>query len=348
MAPPSPPRHRLIHQSLRSPPLLPSLLLSLSLTLGLLVHLTSHTPFSNVPSLRTLPEEHPHNLCPRSPPTPPIYIFLHLHKTAGNNLKTALFSFASRNHLSLHHTCHRTAGDSTFQAFWFNRDKPSNAIDCNLDALATLPADRRAKLDLVMGHQFVGAHSLFPARDVRYFTFVRHPLVRKTSHFLHFEGEPSIKRLGTYLMERNRNYMTKRLATDVFPSEVGADLRGRFVDVDNFATRAALRAAKRNLQKRFFFVGLVERYHESMCVLDKLLRLACGREGNLAKVGFRVEKLVATHENSRGGTNEWVDRLSKRVKNAALRAESADVELYRFAEMLFEQKLRQYPECSEK
>lgn len=214
--------------------------------------------------------------------------------------------------------------------------------------MASLPADRRAKLDLIMGHQFVGAHSLFPARDVRYFTFVRHPLIRKTSHFLHFEGAQSMKRLGTYLIERNRNYMTKRLATDVFPSEVGADLQGRFVDVDNFATRAALRAAKRNLQERFFFVGLVERYRESVCVLDKLLRVACGREGKLARIGFKVEKVVGARENSRGGTNEWVNRLSKQVKSAALRAESADIALYRFAEMLFERKLSQYPECIEK
>lgn len=142
--------------------------------------------------------------------------------------------------------------------------------------------------------------------------------------------------------------MTKRLATDVFPSEVGADLRGRFVDVDSFATRAALRAAKRNLQERFFFVGLVERYRESVCVLDKLLSVACGREGRLANVGLKVEKIVETREKFRGKTDEWIKRVSKEVKKAALRAEGADVELYRFAEMLFERKLRQYPECVEK
>lgn len=278
----------------------------------------------------------------------PLYVFLHLHKTGGNSLKTSLFSFAKRNGLGLHHTCHATSGDGLLSAWWFHRTKRmGKGLDCNLDVLAALPSHKRAKIDLVMGHQFVGAHSLFPDRDVRYFTFVRHPLARKVSHFIHFErGKPGKRSMTRYLVERNRNYMTKRLATDVRAGELATDLRARFVDLDSFAARAALRAAKHNLVDRFFFVGLQERYAESVCVLARILNAACGRESKLAReFAMRPEKVVRNRENERGETKQKIEAMSEAVKGAVLRAESADVELYRFAERLFENKLRKYPEC---
>lgn len=141
--------------------------------------------------------------------------------------------------------------------------------------------------------------------------------------------------------------MTKRLATDTTHSEVAVDLRARFVDVDNFAARAALRAAKRNLQHRFFFVGIVERYQESVCVLDRILRIACGRKGKLGTVGLDVGRVVKSRHNYRGNTQNWVDKVGKRVRTAALKAEAADWQLYRFALELFESKLEMYPECRE-
>lgn len=216
-----------------------------------------------------------------------------------------------------------------------------------MDVLATLPHEKRATVDLVMGHQFVGAHSLFPGRDVRYFTFVRHPLARKVSHFVHFErGKPGKRSIARYLVERNRNYMTKRLATDVRAGEIATDLRARFVDLDNFAARAALRAAKRNLVDRFFFVGLQERYAESVCMLARILNAACGRQGKLARdFALRQDNMLRNRENERGETWNRIQTLPQAVKNAALRAESADLELYRFAQRLFEDKLAGYPEC---
>lgn len=309
-------------------------------------------------ALRALPEEpgslraraHAPVSCAsgRRPGPKPLYVFLHLHKTGGNSLKTSLFAFARRNGLGLHHTCHATHADGLLSAWWFHRVKKTGAgLDCNLDVLAAMPVEKRDRIDLVMGHQFVGAHSLFPHRDVRYFTFVRHPLARKVSHFLHFErGKAGERSLARYLVERNRNYMTKRLATDVRAGELATDLRARFVDLDSFAARAALRAAKRNLIDRFFFVGLQERYAESVCVLARILNAACGRDGKLAgEFVMRPEKVVRKSVNQRGETMRKIDGMSKTLKAAVLRAESADVELYRFAERLFEEKMKMYPEC---
>lgn len=142
--------------------------------------------------------------------------------------------------------------------------------------------------------------------------------------------------------------MTKRLATDTKHTEVGVDLRARFVDVDHFAARAALRAAKRNLQNRFFFIGIVERYQESVCVLDRILSVACGRKGKLGTVGLNIRHVVNGRENYRGTTQGWVEKVGKRVRAAALEAEAADWELYRFALTLFDAKLQMYPECRDR
>lgn len=234
-------------------------------------------------------------------------------------------------------------------AWWFNRRREDRgSLSCNLDVLAAMSRKQRNSIDMVMGHQYVGVHSLFPGRDARYFTFLRHPLARKVSHFVHFEKRKTDPGMMTrYLVERNRNYMVKRLATDANAGEIAADLRGRFVDVDNFAARAALRAAKRNLASRFFFVGLQERYEESVCMLSRIMNAACGRKGHkLAKQApMRSKKVLALKENERGRTQRIIDDMSPLLKSAVLRAEAADVDLYRFAQQLFEEKLKMYPEC---
>lgn len=291
-------------------------------------------------SLRTLPEERG-LACPSARP---LYVFLHLHKTGGNSLKQGLFRFTKKNRLRLHHTCHRARRDDPLKAWWFARNKDLNGYDCNLEDLTRMPPKLRNNVDFVVGHQYFGVHRLFPRRDARYFTMVRKPLIRKLSHFNHFERNRSA--LHSYLIEHNRNYMTKHLSSNDIAGEVTTDLRARFIDIEAFAARAALRAAKRNLATRFFFVGLHERYGESMCILSHILNVSCGRQRRLStNLLLDTAELNAQKENVRGGSVKLLQKLSRSVKQAALRAEDADVQLYRFARRLFEEKLAMYPQC---
>lgn len=310
--------------------------------------------------------------------SPPVYVFVHLHKTAGNNLKIALIGFAKRNGLKLYHTCHRAVPDSRFARWWFNRRKDPDGIDCNLAQFADLPRQQRLNYDLIVGHQSIGVHSLIHPRDARYFTFLRHPLRRKISHYAHFEASSALRNitkmltsstirssavsklqpellhalhdeqshLTRYLTQENRNYMVKRLSAGSYTSEIGADIRARFVDVDVFAARAALRAAQRNLVKRFFFVGLQERYEESMCILASILNSACYRNGRHAsRRPFDPQKVVQSHVNERETSQVLLDSLPQFLSKATLRAEDLDVRLYKFAQALFEDELRRYPHC---
>lgn len=368
--------------------------LALLLLVFVVLPLTVTTPPT---LLRALPEEHPPHRCPATK-SPPVYVFLHLHKTAGNTLKRALFSFARRNKLSLHHTCHPAVPDTPFTAWWLNRRKAPAALDCNLDSLSSLPRPALRNISFVVGHQHHGAHTLFPHRPVRYFTVLRHPLHRKISHFYHFESRNSS--LAHYLLSSNLNYMTKRLATRAPASEISLHFRARAIDIDAFAARAALSAAREHLARNFFFVGLHERFPESVCVLASILNRACmtGRrkhslvspqlmaylraqvpEGRKAHEGFgtgaqreiekgldaattererkrRVGRLawrflfphrfaLRSKDNVRGRVDDALSTLSKRVVDKALRAEATDVQLYRFGQTLFEQKLGEYPRC---
>lgn len=300
--------------------------------------------------------------CDRGKEEKPLsYVFLHLHKTAGNNLKEALFGFAKRNSLHLYHTCHPSEGDDILSAWWFQRRKKANVdYDCNLFSFAKLPYHKRNSFDLVVGHQYLGVHDVMPARDVRYFTFMREPLARKVSHFQHFETKPVRGkerrvadgldvRLWTYLTSRNRNYMTKRLSTGRVSSEILTDVRSRLIDSSPAFGRVALASAQANLLNRFFFVGLQDRFAESLCILTNLLNTACysGNRGINENGGKRLNpgKISRRRVNFRGRAKRGVRALPPAVKEAALSAEALDVELYALATKLFEQHLSKHPEC---
>lgn len=286
------------------------------------------------------------------------YVFLHLHKTAGNHLKKALMSFAKWNRLRLYHTCRPTMGDALLNSWWFHRSKRIGIdLDCNLEEFARLPTKNRSSFDFVVGHQYFGIHNLVPRRKVEYFTFVRHPIARKVSHFAHFEAqkhkreETSLleaktrERLVNYLLQRNRNYMVKRLAASSVPSEIVADLRSRLVDGDLESGRAAIRQAMRNVQDRFFFVGVFERYSESVCVLSRLLNAACYTGHQPARWKRINYRKLARRSGPESQTDGVIKTFSPELKQAISEVERLDMELYSFANRMLEARLAEYPEC---
>lgn len=289
----------------------------------------------------------------------PTYVFLHLHKTAGNNLKIALFGFARRNNLTLYHTCRPSQGESLLLSWWFRRRKRAGVdYDCDLAQFASMPYGRRNSFDLIVGHQYFGIHTFIPEREVLYFTFLRDPLVRKISHYEHFEStDGSVtskvstieeRKLWKYLQQSNRNYMVKRLSTTTPPSEIVALLRSRIFDSSTSAARAALLQSQRNVAAWFFMVGLQERYAESLCVLSKILNSACfyqhgfhGLEGK----GLKWARVAKQRTNSRGMVLRVLNAIPPTERAHAISAENLDTDLYGFATTLFERKLADHPEC---
>eukprot|EP00184_Porphyridium_aerugineum_P000700 CAMPEP_0184696454 /NCGR_PEP_ID=MMETSP0313-20130426/3740_1 /TAXON_ID=2792 /ORGANISM="Porphyridium aerugineum, Strain SAG 1380-2" /LENGTH=484 /DNA_ID=CAMNT_0027155081 /DNA_START=358 /DNA_END=1812 /DNA_ORIENTATION=+ len=367
-----------------------------------------------------------------------LYIFLHLHKTAGNNLKQHLFAFAKKNQLALYHTCRPSKVQvSTLGRIFFNR-KPKNPhkdFDCNLHEFALEMNDsERHGLDMLVGHQYFGSHTLIPDSLGAYFTFVRHPLTRKISHFGHFEvsdedsnSSVSILNLTTsetdnmneshntvqlfrqsyrrthipvsqqllhsqalnhYLLERNLNYMTKRLAglgsSLLFPkvsetgrmwnhwlfsSDFGMDMHDYLIDTVPEIASHAVQLAEEHLRRHFFFVGLQERYEESVCILVNMLNHEMVYEDVLKSmelqgqsafeaalhlrslrkpVEFQLElrKVLRTHVNRRKTRSQEVaENLDRKLVTKVLNAERLDLHIYHVAEEMFLHNLERFPEC---
>lgn len=281
---------------------------------------------------------------------PPVRVYVHLHKTGGNTLKAALGGWARHNAFRAYHTCHDAIPDGWLSSLYFRRGpKPLNATDCNLDKFSSLRHEEREEYDLIYGHQHVGVHALMERRAV-YFTFIRDPVSRKTSHYGHFESGAGADvggvSLHDYLLHKNLNYQTKRLAPKTVHSEVVHDVRSRLVDGNRHAARAALSAALHNLNTRFFFVGVHERYRAGLCVLSAMLNDACwlGDEGGV-RYPLRSSYIARMHLNRRGETERLVRQLTPSMRAAVYDAEYLDNALHRYATRRFAALLRRYPHC---
>jgi hypothetical protein len=160
------------------------------------------------------------------------------------------------------------------------------------------------------------------------------------------DGSNELDRFTRYLLKSNRNYMTKRLSAITTSSEILEDLRSRLIDSLRSAAGIAVRDARRNLNKHFFFVGVQERYAESTCVLAEILNAACyaGHRGITGKP-LNASKIAQSHENERGATLQLMKSFSERVQADVLRAERLDLELYKDAIQSLEVHLNRYPQC---
>ncbi len=132
--------------------------------------------------------------------------------------------------------------------------------------------------------------------SIEYITFVRNPVSRYLSQY-HYHNHV-MKRNWTieaYLDEsRFSNYMTKRIA-------------GCF-DVDK---------AKDELANRFGFVGITERFDESLLLMKKVLGL------KIIKPYYEIKNAVPVAQK-----NEEIDKYSEQI----IQNNSLDIELYRFVE----------------
>jgi hypothetical protein len=209
-------------------------------------------------------------------------VFIHINKTGGNTISHMLRSSYGLRHCQV----------EPWDAPWRNWMDPPFSKD-DLHRLRKF----YPKLRSVAGHRIFGHVDLHDERDdVKYFTFVRNPLNSCTSRF-QFRIQISKRDLlfeDWIQQESSRNHQTKWIAGVEDVSE-----------------------AIRTIQAKNIFVGLTERFDESMVLLRALLADDLDLSYKRVNVAPKNDIKKSLLEDAR-------------TRQMVIDAQQSDLELYRY------------------
>jgi len=227
-------------------------------------------------------------------------------------------------------------GGMTFRAI-IARQFPKDAVfltyggtEKDIRALAGLPEEHRQRIQCVSGHMPFGVHEYF-SQPFGYIAFIRNPADRILSEYYYARGSA-----------RSGHYAHTKMATTPLRQYVAEG----GVSVSNFQTRVlagqvasgitrwdtlpmpgdALARAKKNIHDHFAFVGVVDRFDESLLVCKK-------------KFGWDDVRYIlanVTKERPRRETTA-IDVMQIIQKN-----NTQDAELYAYANALLDESIREY------
>lgn len=188
--------------------------------------------------------------------------FLHIEKTAGLSLTSFLDNQFPANTIYQHHYRH----------------------------IPSLPREQMAEYRLIRGHYTYALHTLLP-RKPRYITMLRDPIARVISHYQHALRDPSYYlynhvhskdlSLLDFVLDPTThhvasNWQTRCVALDTDLGNLAQQCPEEIFDqcIDSVATTLPndeiLEIAKQHLDE-FMFVGITERFEESLAILTYLL-----------------------------------------------------------------------------
>ena len=178
----------------------------------------------------------------------PILIFLHIPKTGGQTLSEILDKVYAPEKI-----------------YTIDYADPARA----LEGFRNLPSEKRAGYSLIRGHAAFGLHKIL-SRPARYITFLRDPVERAASLYAHI-----LRDHGHYLHEQVRIMSFLEFATSSLTAEMD---NGQARLLTGFNTSPSGQRppdleerAIAALREHFIFVGLTERYDESLLLLAKRL-----------------------------------------------------------------------------
>jgi hypothetical protein len=212
-----------------------------------------------------------------------------------------------------------------------------------------IPFEQRGKYRLIRGHFHHCLHQLLPAKPI-YMTILREPVARALSRYQHFKRDTA-----HYLYERARNMslaeflrdpltraqihnlQTRHIAYDFDLKALTSDfdpisphvmaleekINEMFSELSDDADDSLLRVAKQRLDE-FAFVGIVERFDESMALMTSV---------------FGWEQIKEYEARNTAPKSLCRKDISKELLNEIEELNQADIALYKHACRLFEARL---------
>lgn len=211
-----------------------------------------------------------------------------------NLLKVGANSLADRALLFIH--IHKTAG-TTLHRIIEQEYNPflvytieGGIIEWSIDHFKRLSERRRGALRVVKGHMSFGLHEFLPQPST-YITFLRDPIERCISSYSYSKGNqinPFYRRINQEKLDLaqfvaiapwNNNLQCKAIAgidrrdyraLTLFREMTQSGAKPPDPSLDRWSNEETLRRAQDNLRQYFGFVGLTERFPESLAVLKHL------------------------------------------------------------------------------
>ena len=258
-------------------------------------------------------------------------LFLHVHKTAGTTLNRII----EREY-------------NPFRIYTIEGGR----IEWSIDHLKKLSERRRAALEVVKGHMSFGLHESLPQPST-YITFLRDPVERCISSYYYSKGNrmnPFYRRIAHENLDIpgfldiapwNNNLQCKTIAgidrRDFRPVPLFRKMiqpGTGIVDpkADRWSNLETLGRAKENLAAYFSFVGLTERFNDSLLVLKHLF-------------GWQVSSF-SSYRKSRNRPRR--ETLNPAILAAVEERNQFDWALYEFGKKMFEDALERLPDSVRK
>jgi len=225
-------------------------------------------------------------------------IFMHIPKTGGETLRAIL-----REHFS---------PDAIYIRDWPQKE--------DIENIRNLSSEKKARIKLYMGHcgYYNKIHELFPDNP-RYITVMREPIARVFSyyhyllqhpgHWLRQEAQKTGQDFFKLLVEHVQNEVTRRF-----------QFGGRNID-------DALSLAKKVFREDFLFIGLLEKFDESIIFLKRTLNM---------------DTPFYTVKNRNSMTN-YIQKMTREQRDYITDHNKYDIELYTYANELFHASINNCP-----